>query len=75
MTLATLAAAALWLVAARLIPALRARHRGGAFWTLVLTGVPLLGALTLHFGPGAGVLGFAVAIAALAFVPLKPDHG
>lgn len=75
MTLATLAGAALWLIAARLIPSLRERHRGAAFWALVLTGVPMLGWVTLNFGPGAGVLGFALAVAALALGPRHPDYG
>lgn len=63
-----LSLAAIWLAAACAVPFLRAPHRWGATWTLILAGVPLVGWLTLKFGPGAGVLAFALALLML----LKP---
>ncbi|MFN3273141.1 MAG: DUF2484 family protein [Paracoccus sp. (in: a-proteobacteria)] len=66
-----LAALALWLLAACAIPRLRLAHRGVAVWVLVLAGVPLLGWLTLRWGPGLGVLGFALGLLVLYRPPLR----
>ena len=53
-----LALSGLWLLAAVVLPLLDLRSRHIATWLLVIFGVPLLGWLTLHYGPSAGVLGF-----------------
>lgn len=69
----TLAVAAGWLLMACLLPYLRPHHRPRAFWAMVATGVPVLGWLTLHWGPMLGVAGFALGLAALFWPPRR--HG
>lgn len=63
-----------WLVLVWLIPLLRAPHRRAAFAAMVLTGVPLLGWLTLHWGPVVGVTGFALGLLALTRRSRHPRH-
>ena len=63
---------AIWLVMACLLPILRRQHRMPAFWLLVLTGVPVLGWLTLHWGPGAGFGTLVLALGTLLRSPLDP---
>lgn len=50
----SLLAAGFWLVVACLIPFLRIGRRAALFWVMVLAGVPVLGWLTLHWGPVPG---------------------
>ncbi|MDP5305549.1 DUF2484 family protein [Paracoccus spongiarum] len=69
--LITLAVAGGWLALACLLPMLRAVHRPRAFWALVATGVPVLGWLTLNWGPVAGVAGFAMGLAVLFWPPRR----
>jgi hypothetical protein len=69
--LATFAVAAVWLLLACLLPWLRPHHRPRAFWALVATGVPVLGWLTLNWGPILGVAGFALGLAALFWPPRR----
>ncbi|MCQ0970788.1 DUF2484 family protein [Paracoccus sp. TK19116] len=56
---------ALWALLAALMPLFGPRHRSAAWWLLVVAGVPLLGWLTLKWGPGIGVLAFALGALAL----------
>lgn len=66
-----LAAAGLWLVLALVIPRLP-RLQGGAMpWLLALAGVPILGWLTMHWGPGPGFAGFGIGLLVLARAPLR----
>lgn len=58
----TLAALAVWLCLAILMPWVRARQQSRLFWALVVSGVPMLGWLTLSWGPSAGVAGFAIGL-------------
>lgn len=67
----TLAVALGWLALACLLPLLRTRHRPRAFWALVATGVPVLGWLTLNWGPVAGVAGFTLGLAVLFWPPRR----
>ncbi|WP_240643568.1 DUF2484 family protein [Paracoccus siganidrum] len=67
----SLLVASAWLVAACLIPFLRAKHRPAAFWGLVLVGVPVLGWLTLHWGPVMGFGAFAMGLWVLLRSPLQ----
>ena len=64
-----LALALLWLAAAAAIPFLRAHRRWPALWLLIATGVPLVGLMTLKFGPVAGLIGFALGVLMLARPP------
>lgn len=58
-----------WLCLACLVPMLAPRWRPRANWCLVTFGVPILGWLTLVWGPGIGVLGFALGLLALGRRP------
>ncbi|MDO5613028.1 MAG: DUF2484 family protein [Paracoccus sp. (in: a-proteobacteria)] len=62
---AALLASGLWLLMALLIPRVPLRWRVAAVWGMVLTGVPMLGWLTLHWGPGPGIAGFVLGLLAL----------
>lgn len=64
-----------WLVLACLLPNLRAHHRPRAQWALVASGVPMLGWLTLNWGPMAGSAGFALGLAALLWPPRRQRRG
>lgn len=66
-----LAGAALWLVLALVIPRLQLRHYGALLWLLALAGVPILGWLTMHWGPGPGFAGFGIGLLVLARAPLR----
>ncbi|MDO5648222.1 DUF2484 family protein [Paracoccus sp. (in: a-proteobacteria)] len=59
-----------WLVLACAVRFLPIRWRLRAVWGLVAVGVPILGWLTLRYGPGAGVLAFAAG-AALLYQPAR----
>ncbi|WP_304616532.1 DUF2484 family protein [Paracoccus sp. (in: a-proteobacteria)] len=61
----------LWLVLACSVPRLPLRGRALFIGALVLAGVPLLGWLTLRWGPGPGVLGFAIGLLVLCRPPLR----
>ncbi|MFN3524913.1 MAG: DUF2484 family protein [Paracoccus sp. (in: a-proteobacteria)] len=66
-----LAVTALWLVLACAIPRLNRRNRQSASWAMALAGVPILGWLTLQWGPGLGILGFALGLLVLYRPPLR----
>jgi hypothetical protein len=66
-----LAVTGLWLVLACAIPRLNRRRRQPASWIMALVGVPILGWLTLQWGPGLGVLGFALGLLVLYRPPLR----
>ncbi|WP_299358202.1 DUF2484 family protein [uncultured Paracoccus sp.] len=68
--LVAVVAAGLWLGAAAVSAHLPPRPRGWAAWALVLTGVPLLGCLTLYWGPTAGLALFGAGI--LLLIRLSP---
>lgn len=59
-------AALLWVVAALLAVRLRSDRREPALWCLTFAGVPLLGWLTLCWGPVAGLAVFLLGGAILA---------
>lgn len=61
-----------WLCLACLVPLLAPGRRSTANWCLVVLGVPILGWLTLVWGPGIGVLGFALGLLALSRRPMRP---
>ncbi|MFV0384021.1 DUF2484 family protein [Paracoccus sp. (in: a-proteobacteria)] len=63
---------ALWVLLACLIPLLRFGHRAPAIWAMAILGVPVLGWLTLHWGPGIGVAFFALGLALLLRQPRRP---
>ncbi|MDM7255842.1 MAG: DUF2484 family protein [Paracoccus sp. (in: a-proteobacteria)] len=68
MSIAALLAVAItgiWLSLAVLVVRRNGRGRGSAVVLLVLAGVPLLGWLTLKWGPGPGVLCLMLGLAAL----------
>ncbi|AXC51147.1 DUF2484 family protein [Paracoccus suum] len=68
---APLAAAALWMIVAGLMPAIRSQRRcRTAVMALTAAGVPILGWLTYACGPAVGVLGFALGLAMLLAQPL-----
>lgn len=56
----TLSAFALWLCLAVVMPWIRTQYRQRLFWALFVTGVPILGWLTLYWGPTAGVASLAI---------------
>ncbi|MDO5704568.1 MAG: DUF2484 family protein [Paracoccus sp. (in: a-proteobacteria)] len=66
--------AAIWLVCACAVPFLREPHRWPATWALIVAGVPLIGWMTLHFGPLGGVLAFAMALLMLMRPPGRGAH-
>lgn len=59
----------LWLFAACLISLLVPPHRGRARAVLIAMGVPILGWLTLVWGPGIGVTTFTLGLLALVLQP------
>lgn len=61
-----------WFCLSLLIPWLRERSRARLFWALVVTGVPILGGLTLFWGPSAGVGAFALGLWLLFRGPAAP---
>jgi hypothetical protein len=61
-----------WVVLASLIPYLRDRYQFNASWLMVALGVPVLGWLTLNWGPGIGVGAFALGFCVLLRQPLRP---
>lgn len=65
------AATLLWLVLALVIPRLSLRHLGAMLWLLALAGVPVLGWVTLHWGPGPGFGSFGLGLVVLARAPLR----
>ncbi len=64
-------AAGLWLLAGALRGYLPFDQRTRAMWVLIFAGVPLLGGLTMSWGPTAGVAGFAVGLAVLIWPPRR----
>lgn len=71
--IATLVAGGGWLLLACLLPWLRLHHRARAYWALVALGVPVLGLLTLHWGPMAGAASLTLGLAILFWPPRR--HG
>ena len=73
---AALLLAGLWLVVALLAPVILPRHANAASWVLVASGIPVLGWLTLHWGPMAGVSALACGAVLLSRPPLarRPQH-
>lgn len=71
LAIGSVAAAAAWVLLASLIPYLRQRHRFVAFWTMIVLGVPVLGWLTLYWGPLVGVGAFALGLWLLLRQPLR----
>ncbi|WP_312524888.1 DUF2484 family protein [Paracoccus sp. (in: a-proteobacteria)] len=69
-TEAALLMVVLWAIAASLVPYVRLRWRGRAFWALVMIGVPVLGWLTFVTGPMIGLAAFAIGIVALLRAPM-----
>lgn len=65
-------AVGLWVLLAALIGFLRPHHRLAAFWIVVVLGVPVLGWLTLNWGPSVGVGAFALGLALLLRRPSRP---
>lgn len=59
-----------WGCAASLVPLVRYRWRGRVFWTIALTGVPVLGWLTYVWGPMIGLVGLALGMLTLMHSPL-----
>lgn len=68
----TLAGFGLWLCLAVPMPWMRAYLRQRLFWVLFVTGVPILGWLTLYWGPTAGVAAFAIGLWLLFRRPATP---
>lgn len=75
-------AAIIWGIAAALLPLLGRRRHVIGLWILVVTGVPVLGALTYVLGPGIGVGALIVGFLVLFCSPttyilnkLGYDHG
>ncbi|WEF25215.1 DUF2484 family protein [Paracoccus sp. S3-43] len=66
-----LAVVAGWLALAVLQRRLPVRQRSRAFWALIVTGIPVLGWLTLTGGPIAGVAGLALGFAILLRAPRR----
>ena len=78
--LCSLLAIGCWLLLVVLAHWLPARYRQQAFWGLVALGVPILGLITLHWGPGVGIGAFAIGVCALFTRPLRaigatPEQG
>ena len=79
--MAALAATAVLLLLAALLPFARGSLRRIVLWTVLIAGVPTLGWLTLAWGPGMGVAGFALAALILCGHPradrrpAAPPHG
>ncbi|MDO5632255.1 MAG: DUF2484 family protein [Paracoccus sp. (in: a-proteobacteria)] len=66
-----LLASGVWLLVALLIPFVSLRWRAAVVWGMVLAGVPILGWLTLHWGPGPGIAGFVLGLLALYLPPRR----
>lgn len=64
-----LAIAVVWVGLACLLPFVGWRWRQTALWTLVVLGVPVLGWVTYIWGPGFGVLVFAIGLSILVWPP------
>ncbi len=64
-----------WLWLACRLPRLREPNRQRAQWVLIAFGVPILGWLTLNWGPMIGVASFAFGIVALVFPPGRRGGG
>lgn len=64
-------AAGLWLLAGALRGFLPLDQRAPAMWVLIFTGVPLLGWLTMNWGPTAGLAACAVGAAVLMRAPRR----
>lgn len=62
--------AALWFIAAGLLPVVRLHHRRAFVMALTAAGVPILGWLTYGCGPAVGLLGFVLGLAMLMAPPL-----
>ena len=62
--------AVLWGCAASVVPFLRYRWRATVFWSVVITGVPVLGWLTFVWGPMIGIVALALGILTLTYSPL-----
>lgn len=60
-----------WLLLLILAHWLPARYRQQAFWGLVMLGVPALGVITLHWGPGFGIGAMVIGLGALFTRPLR----
>ncbi|MBK4215255.1 DUF2484 family protein [Paracoccus caeni] len=67
--LLSLALPALWLLLVWIIPMLRAEYRRHALRAMVVVGVPILGWLTLYWGPIMGIGAFAVGLILLVTLP------
>lgn len=61
-----------WLALACAIPFLRLHQQPRLFWLSVMLGVPLLGWLTLHWGPLCGGGAFVLGLWVLVRAPLRP---
>ncbi|MFO1139465.1 MAG: DUF2484 family protein [Paracoccus sp. (in: a-proteobacteria)] len=64
-------AALLWVGAACLLPFSRLRWRYAVLWILVISGVPVLGWLTLLYGPACGVLFLLLGLSLLVWPPAE----
>ncbi|WP_157994844.1 DUF2484 family protein [Paracoccus tegillarcae] len=62
--------AALWLIVALFAPLIFPRRGTVAVWTLIAVGIPVLGWLTLHWGPMAGVSALAAGAVLISSPPL-----
>ena len=69
--IASVAAMLGWSLLASMIPLLPSRYRFSAFWAMIALGVPVLGWLTLHWGPGAGVAAFAFGLWLVLRQPMR----
>lgn len=67
-----LVAFGVWLCLAMAMPRLHMHHRPRLFWILIVAGVPILGWLTLYWGPTAGVGAFALGLWLLFRGPFDP---
>lgn len=65
-----IAIAVVWVGLACLLPFVPWRKRSAALWTLVFLGVPVLGWVTFFWGPGFGVLVFAIGLSILVWPPV-----
>jgi hypothetical protein len=54
-----------WLVSAAAAGLSPARYHWAAAWVLIATGIPLLGLVTLAFGPVWGLIGLAAGVTIL----------
>lgn len=63
-------AALAWAALACLLPMVRPKWQHSAIWSLIVTGVPVLGWLTYLCGPGFGVLFLALGLSLLVWPPI-----